>query len=109
MWLLIAAALALPQTDRALWRAGWERAKARADPRNGYRQGWMDALTLMQEELKHLTPQEKAQLRRVLDDLAKDAAEHIKEHERMLKQIQEEWQQRQAKRLVSPPPPPDVK
>ena len=60
MFELVILAAALVRDHPADFRAGWEKAKARAELRDRYRHGLIDATTLMMEEAKYLTPQEQA-------------------------------------------------
>jgi hypothetical protein len=111
MWALILAALCLAQTDGAEWRTAWQRAKARADLRDRYRHGRIDRDAYIREQFRLLTPQEEADVRRVLDEerkrLIKDAAQletsfrHFKElNELLAKQRRGPLTEEEQKRLA---------
>jgi hypothetical protein len=127
MWKLIVLAVALGQQHGPEFKAGWQRAKARADLLDRYRHGLIDTTTLASEQLKLATPQEEAafwkgfrERMRAYDERTKLQEEALgllknpfkekmtpKERER-LRQITE--QLRETGRVPRPAPkPPDMK
>jgi hypothetical protein len=105
MWQLLVMTVALVQSHPAEFKAGWERAKARAALREQFRHGLIDGQTLMFEQLKLMTPQEEAEVWKALDPAKMRALleEKSKQRKARLDAL------RQAQSPVGSPPPSDMK
>ena len=104
MWLLIVAAVSLPQTDGGQWRAAWGRAKARAELYDRERRGEISSQELVRGLARHLTPQEEVWLRRYHEEFLRKLDTDIERREAFIKKAKEEWERRKARWMVGPPP-----
>ncbi len=109
MWQLVVLCAALAHDHGQDFRAGWERAKARAAVHERWRHGQLSSEEYQRAWAKLMTPQEEAEFwkgvqerRKLWDQRDKDREANI----RRAKEVVERWK---AKRLVGPPPPPDMK
>jgi hypothetical protein len=106
---LILLAAALVRDHPADFKAGWEKAKARTLLRERYRHGLIDAATMMEEEVKYLTPQEAAAFWKVAREELERSEARARQREEALKRAVEAVERWKARNRVGPPPPPDVK
>jgi hypothetical protein len=108
MWALLIAAMALAQTDQSAWRAGWERAKARADLEDRLRTRRITHDEFLKAHLRLLTPQEEAEMRAFFEQEAINIDARMKERKKNAEKALEA-----LRRIRETPdkrkPPPDVK
>ena len=109
MWKLIVLAVALGQQHSPEFKAGWEKAKARADLLDRYRHGLIDVDTLAREQLKLMTPQEEAAWWEGFRQRMRGYEQREQQNAAKLRRAIEEHERWKAKRIVGPPPPPDMK
>ncbi len=102
---MIVLMVALCQQHGPAFRAGWEKAKARADMWDRYRHGQIDRLTLAQEQLRLATPQEMDWFLKYTQSVLDEQKRRDKANDAMLQRINEAHERWKAKRLVGPPPP----
>jgi hypothetical protein len=105
MWQLLVLSWALAHNHGPEWRAGWERAKARAELYDRYHHGRISGKELRRGLAEHLSPQEEAWFRQHGQDTLRRLEADISKREDFLRKAREEYQ----RRFVGPPPPPDVK
>jgi hypothetical protein len=106
MFEMVIVVAALVRDHPADFKAGWDKAKARAELRDRYRHGLIDATTLMMEEAKYLTPQEQAAVRKVYQEWTERRERERAAKLRELRRAVERWK---ARGQQAPPPPPDMK
>ena len=109
MWKSLILLVGLVHGHQDEFRAGWEKAKARADLQDRLRHGLVSSDGYMRERIKLMTPQEEAELMRGVRERLKLHEQRIKDHEAMLQRLKETKERWRARRQVGPPPPPDVK
>jgi hypothetical protein len=108
MWALLIAAMALSQTDGSAWRAGWQKAVARADLRDRLRKHQITHDEYLKAHLRLLTPQEEAEMRAFFEQEAVRVEARTKELERKA-EILERVRRRALEKPDKGKPPPDVK
>ncbi len=102
MWQLLVMTVALVQSNPAEFKAGWEKAKARAALRDQFRHGLIDGQTLLHEQLKLMTPQEEAEVWKVLEQEARRLDENSKRHEANFQRLKESHELWHKKHFVGP-------
>jgi hypothetical protein len=109
MWQLLVLCAALANDHGPEFRAGWERAKARAELYSRFRHGQISSKELTLGLAWHLTPKEEQAFRKQSEESLRRWEADTARREASIKKAKEEWERRKAKRLVGPPAPPDAK